>query len=206
MDQYFLTVLQLLFKKLQGQPADSFKLRFARFYHVISAQVERGYGADYFVRQSDMVQQNVFAQVYPPFIIQETEKLAKPVDRKLAVISFTKTICDSQNFAQRFQKGWAHSCRALLSLLINAPAVVAGFGDEIIAEADVDDFGFGVSYTALNTCKIIARDDYPEITDVKSWVSEYIAAANTRYNGQIMGFINDRLTDQEKLALREYLG
>lgn len=204
-DQYFGTILQLLFGKLQGKPADSFKLRFARFYHAVSARLEAGYGADYFIRHSDALQANVFQQVYPPFILQETEKLARPVDRKVAVVSFTKTICDSQAFAVRFQKGWAHSARMLLSLLVNPPTVTSGFGDEIIAEADVDDIGFGISYTALNTCRPIARDEYAEITDVKKWVSEYIAAANQRHSGAIMGFIAERLGDQEKAALATYL-
>jgi exportin-2 (importin alpha re-exporter) len=151
------------------------------------------------------VQANSFQQVYPPFILQETEKLARPVDRKVAVVSYTKTICDSPAFATRFQKGWAHSTRMLLALLVNPPTIAGGVGDEIIAEADVDDIGFGLTYTALNTCKPVARDDYPEITDVKKWVSDYISAANQRHNGAIIGFIQERLGDQEKHALATYL-
>jgi exportin-2 (importin alpha re-exporter) len=204
MDQYFGTILQLLFSKLQGKPADSFKLRFARFYHLVSARLEAGYGADYFIKHSDILQANVFQQVYPPFILQETDKLVRPVDRKLAVVSYTKTICNSQAFANRFQKGWAHSCRMLLSLLVNPPTVAAGFGDEIIAEADVDDIGFGLSYTALNTCKAVARDDYPEITDVKLWVKEYVTAADQQHNGAIKSFVQQRLGDEEQHVLALY--
>ena len=204
-DLYFGTILQLLFTKLQNKPADSFKLRFARFYHTISARPEVGYGADYFIKFSDGIQENLFAQVYPPFVLQETDKLARPVDRKSAVVSFTKTICDSQAFATRFAKGWGHSCRMLLSLLLNPPVVDRGVGDEIIAEADVDDIGFGVTYTALNTCKPIAHDDFPDIPDVRKWVSEYITAANQRHNGAILKFVQERLQDQDKQALSQYL-
>jgi len=205
MDQYFDTLLQLLFTKLQSNPADSFKLRFARFYHVVASRLEAGYGADYFVKHSDAVQPNVFAQVYPPFVLQETDKLARPVDRKVAVVSYTKTICDSEAFASRFAKGWGHSCRMLLSLLLNPPVVDRGVGDEIIAEADVDDIGFGLTYTALNTCRPIAHDDFPDIADVRKWVAEYIAAADRRHNGAVMKFCQERLQDQDKKALNQYL-
>jgi len=204
MEKYFVTILQLLFQKLQGKPADSFKLRFARFYHVVSSRLEQGYGADYFIKQTELLQSGIFQQVYPPFVLQETEKLARPVDRKVAVVSFTKTICDSQNFAERFQKGWAHSCRMLLSLLLNPPAVVAGAGDEIIAEADVDDIGFGLTSTALNTCKAVVRDDFAEITDVKIWVGQYISMANQRHNGAIVRFISERLNEEERQAVAAY--
>ncbi|GAO17259.1 hypothetical protein UVI_02061050 [Ustilaginoidea virens] len=205
MGQYFGTILQLLYTKLQGSPADSFKLRFARFYHLVSARLEAGYGADYFINQSDQVDGRAFAQVYPPFVLAETEKLAKPVDRKTAVVSLTKTVCDSQVFAQKFMKGWANSCRILLSLLANPPAVVAGAGDELISEASVDDIGFGMTYTALNTCKPLARDDFPDIQNVSTWVKDYMAAANQRHSGAIQGFITQRLPPEQQQAIAQYI-
>ncbi|GJC93389.1 cse1 [Colletotrichum higginsianum] len=204
-DQYFGTILSLIFTKLQGNPPDSLKLRFARFFHLVSARVEAGYGADYFMKHSEKIQEGIFAKVYPPFVLAETEKLARPVDRKLAVVSLTKTLCDSQAFAQKFAKGWANTCRILLALLVNPPVVSAGLGDELIAEADVDDIGFGLSYTALNTCKPIARDDYPEVTAVAPWVSAYISSANQRHNGAIVNFVNTRLTPEQQQALQQYL-
>lgn len=205
MDNYFPTILRLLFTKLQGAPAESLKLRFARFYHLVGARLEAGFGTDYFIRQSDQVDDKVFAQVYPPFVLAETEKLARPVDRKLAVISLTKTLCDSQVFAQKFAKGWANTCRILLSLLVNPPAVAAGLGDEIIAEADVDDIGFGMSFTALNSCKPLARDDFPEVANVTTWVKEYIMTANQRHGGAIEGFIGQRLPPDQQQAIAQYI-
>ena len=205
MDPYFGTILQLVYTKLQGAPADSFKLRFVRFYHLVSARFDAGYGADYFIKQSDAVEAGVFTKVYPGFVLAETEKLARPVDRKVAVVSLTKTLCDSQAFAQKFMKGWANSCRILLSLLANPPTVAAGAGDEIIAEADVDDIGFGMTFTALNTCKPLARDDFPEVLNVTTWVKEYMVAANTRHGGAIEGFIGQRLPPDEQEAIAQYL-
>lgn len=205
LNPYFGTIVRLLYTKMQGSPAESFKLRFARFFHLVGTRLEAGYGADYFISQSDQVDSSAFAQVYPVFVLAETQKLARPVDRKLAVISLTKTLCDSQTFAQKFQKGWANSCRTLLTLLANPPSVSSGTGDELIAEADVDDIGFGMSFTALNTCKPLARDDYPEIQNITTWVKEYMVSANQRHGGVIEGFIGQRLGPEEQQAIAHYI-
>lgn len=181
------------------------KLRFARFFHNIGGRLEAGYGADYFVKHSDKVDERAFAQVYPKFVLAETEKLARPVDRKAAVVCLTKTLCDSQVFAQKFAKGWGNSCRILLSLLANAPVVSAGVGDDIVTEASLDDIGFAMSFTALNTCKPTARDDFPEVQNVAVWVKEYMAAANTRHNGAIEGFISERLPADQQQAIAQYI-
>lgn len=204
MEQYFATILRLIYTKLQGSPSDAFKLRFVRFYHLVSARLEAGYGADYFIKQSNTIDQGVFAQVYPAFVLAETERLARPVDRKVAVVSLTKTLCDSQAFSQQFMKGWANSCRKLLSLLVNPPTVNVG-GDEVVAEADVDDIGFGMSFTALNTCKPLAKDDFPEILDVTKWVKEYMVSANQRHGGAVEGFIGARLNPEEQEAIVKYI-
>lgn len=205
LDKYFGTILQLVYTKLQGTPADSLKLRFVRFFHLVSARLETGFGADYFIKQSDAVDEGVFAKVYPAFVLAETQKLARPVDRKVAVVSLTKTLCDSQVFAHKFMKGWANSCRNLLGLLANPPVVGAGVGDEIVTEADVDDIGFGMSFTALNTCKPLARDDFPEVVDVTKWVKEYMAAANQRHGGAVESFIGQRLSPEEQEAIAKYI-
>lgn len=205
LDKYFGTILQLIYTKLQGSPADSLKLRFARFFHLVSAKLEAGYGADYFIRQSNQLDENAFAQVYPTFVLAETPKLARPVDRKVAVVSLTKTLCDSQAFATKFAKGWANSCRNLLALLANPPTVASGTGDEIIAEADVDDIGFGMSFTALNTCKPLARDEFPDVVNVATWVKEYMVAANQKHGGAIAGFISGRLGPEEQQAIAQYI-
>ena len=205
LNQYFGTILQLIYTKLQGAPADSFKIRFARFFHLVSARLEAGYGADYFIKQSNLLDERAYAPVYPVFVLAETQKLARPVDRKVAVISLTKTLCDSQFFAEKFQKGWANSCRNLLDLLANPPTVAAGVGDEIIAEADVDDIGFGMNFTPLHTCKPLARDDFPDVANVTSWVKEYMAAADQRHGGAIERFIAQRLTPEEQQAITQYI-
>ncbi|KAI6782948.1 Importin alpha re-exporter-like protein [Emericellopsis cladophorae] len=204
-NQYFTTILQLIYTKLQGSPSESLKLRFARFFHLVSAHLEAGYGADYFIGQSDQIDANAFKGLYPAFVLQETPKLVRPVDRKLAVISFTKILCDSERFGKEFAKGWGNTCRFFLDLLANPPTVSSTAGDELIAEADVDDIGFGMSFTALNTCKPLARDDFPHIVNVVTWVKEYMVAANQRHNGAVEKCIGERLTPEQQQAITKYI-
>ncbi|KAI0194082.1 CAS/CSE protein [Xylaria flabelliformis] len=204
LEPYFKSILELLFTKLQSNPSDSFKLRFVRFYHLIAARPEAGLGADFFVSQVDLVQNNLFTQIYLTIILPTSGQLVRPVDRKAAVISFAKSLGDSNAFAQRYVKGWRFTCEAMLNMLMNPPKVTMGTGDEVVNEADVDDIGFGLGFTPLNTCKKAARDDFPEVQDIQQWVRQYLMDANTRHNGAIAGYM-DRLTDEGKQALRMYV-
>lgn len=206
LEPYIGTILTILFTKLQNNPADSYKSRFVRLYHVISGRgVEQGMGCDYFITNAEKLQAKIFTPIYLSVILEMTSQFARPVDRKLGVISYTKTLCDSQAFAQQYVKGWGFTCNHLLDLLKNPPVVAAGHGDEIIAEADVDDIGFGIGFTPLNTCKRGTRDFFPDITNVQLWVGEFIKAANQRHAGAIAGFVNGRLSPESQAALAPYL-
>lgn len=206
MDPYFTTILNLVFTKLQTHPTDSYKTRVARFYHLVSARgLEAGMGCDYFIKYAEGIQPNLFTPFYLTVVLPTTGSFARPVDRKLGVISYTKTLCDSSAFGTRYQKGWGFTCNHLLELLKNAPKVALGAGDEIVNEADVDDIGFGVGFTPLNTCKRSARDDFPEITDVEKWVTEYLTQANQRHGGAIAKYVQERLSPEAKAALSPYL-
>ena len=103
----------------------------------------------------------------------------------------------------KYIKGWSKTCEALLKLLETPPVPTAT--DGIVAEADVDDLSFGVGYTQLSTCKKVPRDEWPEVTDVKSWVGEYLKAADGRHGGAIAGFINERLSAEAKAVLNSYM-
>ncbi|KAI1814780.1 CAS/CSE protein [Poronia punctata] len=204
LEPYFKSILELLFTKLQSNPSDSFKLRFVRFYHLISAKLEAGLGTDFFISQVDMVQNNLFTQIYLTIILPTSEQLVRPVDRKAAVISFAKSMGDSSAFAQRYLKGWRFTCEAMLKMLMNPPKVTMGAGDEVVNEADVDDIGFGLGFTPLNTCKKAARDDFPEVQDIQQWVRQYLMDANNRHNGAVAGYM-DRLTPEGRQALAMYV-
>lgn len=118
-------------------------------------------------------------------------------------MSFTRTLGDSQAFVDRYPKGWALTTQRLIELLVNPPVPTAA--DDIIPDADVDEVGFGVGFTQLNTCKKAPRDPFPEIADVKSWVGQYLKEANARHNGRIVTIVQERLDDVSKQALAGYL-
>ena len=204
-DPFFEQILNVLLPKLD-QAADSFKHRFVRLYHVISSRADSGMGADWFIKHVDSISDSIFTPMYLKIILPTTAQLPRPVDRKTAVISLAKTLTESKMFQTRYEKkGWGFTCGALLGLLQNPPQVSVGYGDEVITEADVDDIGFGIGFTPLNTCKQAPRDDVPEIHDVQKWVSEHIMGANIRSNGQLLAFAAERLSPEMKIALGPYL-
>lgn len=150
---------------------------------------------------------SIFRPIYLTIILPDTPKLTRPLDRKIAVVSLTKTLADSEAFVDRYQKGWALTCQALLRLLINPPVVAsAQAGGEEIADKDVDDPSFGVGFTALNTVRKPARDPFPEITDVKKWVGQYLVEADKRHGGRIAGYVQNRLSAEARSALMMIMG
>lgn len=46
---------------------------------------------------------SVFKPLYLTIILPDTQKLARPTDRKTAVVSYTKTLTDSQAFIDRYE-------------------------------------------------------------------------------------------------------
>lgn len=125
------------------------------------------------------------------------------MDRKTAVISLTKTLTDSTAFAEKYKKGWAYTCEALLKLLENPPILAAT--EEVIVEQDPDDMSFGVGFTQLTTIKRPNRDPWPEVTDVKVWVHECLKAADTRQRGKISSYAQERLPPEAAPVLAMYM-
>ncbi|KAF2710725.1 Cse1-domain-containing protein [Pleomassaria siparia CBS 279.74] len=203
LQQYFVTILQLMLTRLSNMKTEIFQQRFIAFYHFISARQDKGLGADFFIAVTDQVQHDVFKAIYLTIILTDTQKLTRPTDRKTAVVSYTKTLTDSEAFVNRYPKGWGLTCQRLIELLVNPPMPSAN--DDIIPEVDVDELSFGVGFTQLNTCKKAPRDAYPEIRDVKSWVGQYLKDANNRTNHRIQTLVQERLTPDVKQALAEYL-
>ncbi|XMA12265.1 hypothetical protein WAI453_005056 [Rhynchosporium graminicola] len=201
--QYFPTILTILYGRLNNNPPEKFKQRFVRFYHLVSSRDQASLGADFFIEKSNAVQDGVYVPLYLTIILPTTQQLARPLDRKLAVISLAKTLADSQAFAIRYQKGWGWTCEALLKLLENPPVPV--MADEAVVEVDVDDMSFGVGFTPLNTCKKVPRDEWSEVTDVKSWVGSYLKTADEKHGGAIGGYVNDRLSPEAKVVLVSYM-
>lgn len=119
------------------------------------------------------------------------------------MISLTKTLTNSAAFAEKYKKGWGLTCNALLKLLENPPTLAAS--EDVIAEQDPDDMSFGVGFTQLTTIKRPVRDQWPEITDVKAWVSGFLKAADQKDNGKISTFAQDRLSAEAVPVLAAYM-
>lgn len=204
LEKYYAAILQVLLTRLQNSKTDSFALRFVRLYHFMCAKDDKGLGADLFINVTEQVQSGIFVQLYLSIILPDTQKLLRPLDRKTAVISLTKTLTDSTAFAEKYKKGWGFTCNALLKLLDNPP--VLSNSAEVIVEQDPDDMSFGVGFTQLTTIKRPMRDHWPEILDVKVWVSGFLKAADQREKGKISTFARERLSPEEASVLAAYMG
>lgn len=65
---------------------------------------------------------------------------------------------------------------------------------------------FGVGFTPLNTIRAQPKDPWPETgADLKAWVGSYLKEANTKHNGRISQFAQERLDDQAKAVLASYI-
>ena len=146
----------------------------------------------------------MFVQLYLSIILPDTQKLARPLDRKTAVISLTKTLTDSVAFETKYvNKGWGYTCEALLKLLENPPILAAA--DDAIVDQDVDDMSFGVGFTQLTTIRRPIKDQWPDVTDVKRWVGEYLRTADTRKNAKMRTYAGARLSTEAQAALQSYM-
>lgn len=202
---YWPQIFTLLLTRLSNSRTESFALRFCRLYHLMSARLEQGLGADAVKGIVDTIQAGLFRQIYPSVILADTPKLVRPLDRKTAVVSFTKTLGDSEAFATEFAVGWGRTCESLLNLMVNPP--VPPKGDDLVlpVEGDVDELSFGVGFTPLNTCKRTPRDPFADIADLKSWMGTYLGQADARHGGRVQKFIVERLSEQTKAALLAYM-
>lgn len=203
LEQYWVHLLNIMLTRLQAKQSLAFQLRFVRFYHFVSSRDDKGLGADFFVAATDRVQHDVFRQLYLGVILPKTQELARPLDRKVAAISLTKTLADSQAFVDRYPKGWPLTCNTLLKLLENPP--LPPKADDMIAELDVEDSSFGVGFTQLNTVRRPTPDAFPEITDLRKWVGHYLKAADQRHGGRIAKVVNETLSPDAKKVLNAYM-
>ena len=141
--------------------------------------------------------------LYLKVILPGTPKLTRPLDRKIAIVSLTRTLTKSTAFARTYVKGWGYTCDRLLELLINPPVVAPA--DDVIAENDVDDSAFGIGFTQLVTIRKTGYDQWPDISNVKGFVAEELKAADSQYNGRISQFIQERLAPESRQALLAYM-
>ncbi|KAJ5634350.1 hypothetical protein N7528_002192 [Penicillium herquei] len=197
-EKYFGLIMEIILQRLQNSKTENLSLRFVRFFHFITAHDDKGYNPDFIMQITEKVQQNLFTPVYLNVILQDTQKLARPLDRK------TATLANSEAFATRYAKGWGFTCNTLLKLLELPPDVA--HKDDLMAEVDVEEMSFGVGFTPLNTIKAQQKDPWPETgADLKKWVGTYLKEADKKHGGRISQFAQDRLDDQAKAVLGSYI-
>lgn len=202
LEQYWIEILRIMLTRLQSAQAQSFTPHFIRFYHFISSRDDKGLGTDFFVAATDKVQPDVFRHLYLSIILPKTQEIARPLDKKMAVVSLTKSLADSKAFSERYPKGWTLTCNALLKLLENPP--VPSKADNMIMDHDVDDSSFGVGFTQLQTIKKPLIDPWAEITDLRKWVGQYLQAANGRHSGRIASAVGN-LSPEAQQVLQAYM-
>ncbi|KAH8881534.1 Cse1-domain-containing protein [Thozetella sp. PMI_491] len=202
LDPYFGEIMRIVYTRLEEDRSDSHKQLASRFYHLVSAK--DGLGADYVSKHSQALHAKAFTGFYLTIVLPTTKTFARPVDRKLGVISYAKTLGSSNAFAEQYAKGWSFTANSLLDLIKNEAGVATGQGD-VINEADVDDIGFGVGFTPLLTLARGPRDEYPQIVDVNAWVGQYLKSVDQQHNGIIQRFAAERLEDPSKSVLAAYL-
>jgi exportin-2 (importin alpha re-exporter) len=201
LEPYWIHLITIMLTRLQN-PTQSFQLRFVRFYHFVASRDDKGLGADFFVAATDKVQNDVFRQLYTGIILPKTQELARPIDRKIAAVSLTKTLTDSEAFVTRYPKGWPLTCNTLLKLLEDPP--LPPKADDMIVDHDVDDNSFGVGFTQLNTIRKPITDPFAEIPDLRKWVGQYLKAADGRHAGRI-GLSVQLLSPDAQKVLSAYM-
>ncbi|KAF7717661.1 Importin alpha re-exporter [Penicillium ucsense] len=203
MEPYFVQIMQIILQRLQNSKTENLSIRFVRFYHFVTAHDEKGYSPDTIQQICEKIQADLFKGVYLGLVLADTQKLARPLDRKTAVISLTKTLANSEAFATKYIKGWSFTCNTLLKLLEMPPEV--GHKDDII-EIDAEEMSFGVGFTPLNTIRMQPRDPWPETgIDLKAWVGSYLKEADKKNGGRVSQFAQERLDDQAKAVLGSYI-
>lgn len=204
LENFWVPILNIIFTRLQRNPSGAFLTRFVRFYHFVASRDDKGLGADFFIAATDKVQnQDIFRGLYLSIILPKTQELARPLDRKVAAVSLTKTLADSQAFVNRYPKGWPLTCNALLKLLEDPP--VPAKDADMVVEQDVEDTGFGVGFTQLNTIRKPQTDPFVEIGDLRKWVGGYLRDADGRHGGRIAKMVQDGLGEDAKKVLGAYM-
>ncbi|KAL9052099.1 MAG: hypothetical protein Q9162_005616 [Coniocarpon cinnabarinum] len=205
MQEYYQTIFSLIFSRLSNSRTENLARCFVRLYHSMSIRnsPQQGLGADAIESYANAAQEGSFTPMYLQVVLPDSQKLTRPVDRKTAIVSFTKTLADSRVFAEKYAKGWGFTAEALLKLMTEAP-VVTRDGEEAIVEQDTEDVGFGVGFTALSTCRRPPLDPCPDVQDVRGWTREYLTAAAVN-NPKIQGYIQERLNDQTRNGLAQLM-
>ena len=185
---------------MNSSKTQTFAKRFARFFYFLVHRQKEGAGPDFAIKAMDEVQANVFSQVFVGFILPDTSDLDRPQDRKLAIIGLTKLLLTSTAVTvPPYSKVRQHAAKVLVKLVEKPEGVPRGpaSADDPSHEADLDEMGFAVTFSTLNTTKKPAADPAPEVpmSAVRNWVIECFKNSQDR--------VRDWLPEEAKGLLGE---
>jgi exportin-2 (importin alpha re-exporter) len=193
----------ILLTRLNSSKTATLSERFVRLFYFLSGREETG--PDFAIQAIDAVQAGIFGQLYTAIVLPDTQKLTRPMDRKVAVVGLTKLIGFSEGLAGTYSKAWPNSVLALLKLLEASPVLTKDDPLESLQAAEIDDVSFGATFARLNTCKKNVIDTFPEVTDFRKFVGVKLNQANAAMNGRIMARIEGELSNEAKELVRKYM-
>ena len=172
---YWKQIFIILFTRLNSSKTETFGQRFSRFVYFLVYREKEGAGPDFTIKSMDEVQSGIFVQVFTSVILLDTLKLQKPLDRKLAIIGLTKLLLTSSLITTPPYQAVSPTAAKTLHKLIATPEVVPqgpSATDDLSHEADLDEMGFGVAFSTLNTTKKAVQDPAPGVpmAGLRDWV------------------------------------
>lgn len=102
-------------------------------------------GTGFFINVIYQIQHDVFKPMYWTAILPNTQKLARPIDRKIAVASFIKALGVSQVVVDTYPNGWTFTSQCLVQLLVNPPIPTTTDNGEL-SERGRCEFSFSCCY------------------------------------------------------------
>ncbi|KAI5849541.1 Cse1-domain-containing protein [Morchella snyderi] len=207
LEPFLKDIFIILLTRLNGSKTEALSQKFVRLFYFLASRDAEGCGPDFVVKAIDTVQDGIFGQLYQAVVLPDTQKLQRPVDRKIAVVGLTKFVAFSSELENRYHKTWPSTIMALLKLLEMPPLPVQeGENAAELVDADIDDLNFGSTYTRLNTCKTRAVDMFPQVTgDLKKWCGARIREGSAAKGGKVEEWIKAELPEEAKNMLRNYM-
>jgi exportin-2 (importin alpha re-exporter) len=75
----------------------------------------------------------------------------------------------------------------------------------LIEDRDIEELGFGAVFTPLNTCKRSLPDMFPEVSNVKSWVKQFLQEADKKHGGRVMQYVWSKLSSDGITAMQNLM-
>lgn len=181
--QYLNTIGTLLLQRLQSSRTEKFTIRLARLVYFLSAIEKPGLGPAFAIQLFDGVQQGIFGQIYPSFVLDNTLKIQGANNRKTAAVGLVRLICTDKFVQGEYNTQLGKSINELVSLLQTpVPQIVE---EDVVKGLDAEDISFGASFSKLATTSTGQVDPAPSVTDSRAYCIEQLQQLNRQHNGAL---------------------